>query len=117
MSDMIIKPRISEKAYGLSQVRNTFVFDVPYTANKISVKLAVQSQYGVTVTDVNISIAKGKEKRFVSNGKAMFGNRSDVKKAYVTLKAGDSLPIFAAITEEAEKTEKAAAKAAKKETK
>lgn len=117
MSDMILKPRISEKAYGLSQVLNTFVFDVPQTANKVTIKQAVQAQYGVTVTEVNISIAKGKVKRSISNGRARFGNRSDVKKAYVTLKAGDTMPIFAAITEEAQKAEKAAAKAAKKETK
>jgi hypothetical protein len=44
------------------------------------------------------------------------GKRSDIKKAYVTLKAGDKLPFFADIEEEAEKADKKAKKD-KKETK
>lgn len=120
MKTLIIKPRVSEKAYGASQTLNTYVFDVPKSSNKQMIKAAVQAQYNVQVETVNVTILKGKVKRFITNGRSKFGSRSDIKKAYVTLKKGDSLPIFAAVTEEAEKTEKAqkaADKAAKKEKK
>lgn len=119
---IVLKPRVSEKAYALSQARNTYVFDVAQNANKHVVARAVTAQYDVTVLDVNMINVKGKPKRTVrKGGRPVAGRQADVKKAYVTLKAGDSLPIFAAI-EEAEAKEaktqeqldKAAEKAAKK---
>ena len=103
----VLKPRVSEKAYGLSQVRNTYVFDVDRSANKHTVARAVEAQYGVKVTEVNIANAKGKTKRTVrKGGRPTMGRTSDVKKAYVTLKAGDSMPIFAAVEAAAAKEEK-----------
>ena len=105
---LVLKPRVSEKAYGLSQVHNTYVFDVERAANKHTVARAVEAQYGVTVTEVNVINAKGKSKRTVrKGGRPTIGYTSDVKKAYVTLKAGDSMPIFAAIEEATAKEEKA----------
>jgi large subunit ribosomal protein L23 len=115
---IILKPRMSEKAYGLSQTTNTFVFDVPAGLNKHNVARAVSAQYEVTVTKVNVVNVKGKSKRTVrKNGRAANGKQNDIRKAYVTLAAGQSLPIFAAIEEEAakaEKTQEAAAKAMEK---
>lgn len=108
---MTLKPRISEKAYALSQTQNVYVIQVPSDANKLTVAAAVSSQFGVTVTEVNIQNAKGKTKRTVrKGGRQSYGKRPDIKKAYVTLKAGDTIAIFA--TEEDEKP-----KAAKKEKK
>lgn len=106
MKTLILKPRVSEKAYGLSQTLNTYVFDVPKNANKQQVKAAVEAQYEVGVKTVNITIINGKVKRFITNGRSKFGTRSDIKKAYVTLKEGDSLPIFAGLTEDADKADK-----------
>ena len=129
---LVLKPRLSEKTYGLSDSRNVYVFVVPADANKHSVARAVEAQFEVTVTSVNIINVKGKVKRTVrKGGRAVKGARSDTKKAYVTLKTGDKLPFFESIKEEeqkaeetdkklakaAEKAEKAAAKAAKKEEK
>lgn len=96
-----LKPRVSEKAYMLSQLRNVYVFDVPMNASKPSIKAAVQKQYEVEVTDVHIVIAKGKSvQSYRKRGRAITGKRNDVKKAYVTLKEGSSLPIFGSIEEE-----------------
>lgn len=127
MSNLItvLRPRMSEKAYGVSQLRNTYVFDVEGDTNKHSVARAVSEQYSVTVTGVRVVNQKGKVKRTVrKGGRPVMGRQSDVKKAYVTLKAGDTLPIFAAIeeaeakeAETQEKIEKAVAKAEKKEAK
>ena len=120
-----LKPVLSEKAYGLSQARNTYVFKVPQDANKHTVARAVAAQFEVTVENVNISNIAGKAKRTIrKSGRAVSGRQNAVRKAYVTLKAGDSLPIFAALEEQSEQAEKsqaaidkAAEKAAKKQKK
>lgn len=113
---IVLKPRMSEKTYGLSLARNVFVFEVPYEASKQAVAGAVAAQFGVTVVNVNTTNIKGKAKRTVrKGGRPTNGRRSDIKKAYVTLKDGDSLPFFA--TEEdkdAKKKDKKAEKADKK---
>lgn len=119
---LILRPRMSEKAYAQSQAQ-TYVFVVAREANKHSIARAVEAQYGVTVVDVNVLNQKGKAKRTVSRGgrRVANGAQSDIKKAYVTLAEGQTLPVFDAI-EEAEaneeklnkQVEKAAAKAEKK---
>ncbi|HLC91940.1 MAG TPA: 50S ribosomal protein L23 [Candidatus Saccharimonadales bacterium] len=118
MSLIGLKPRLSEKSYGLSQ-NGTYVFDVPSNANKLAVANAVVEQYGVTVMNVNIANIDGKAKRTFLNrrGKFVRGTRSDVKKAYVTLKEGDSIPIFAAEEEAEAKAKKVQEKVAKKASK
>lgn len=109
---LVLKPRVSEKAYALSQARNTFVFVVPNDANKVTVAEAVTAQFDVTVTEVNITNVKGKVKRTVrKGGRASTGRDNDFKKAYVTLKAGDTIAVFAAEDEADKKSAK------KKETK
>ncbi len=122
---ILLKPRLSEKAYGLSQTARTYVFEVPGNVNKQSVAHAVEQQFEVTVTNVNVANFIGKSKRTVrKGGRAIKGKEADYKKAYVTLAEGNSLPIFA-VEEEAdakavkaeEKAAKKAVKADKKETK
>ncbi len=122
---IVLKPRLSEKAYGLAQKSNTYVIDVPGDANKHTVARAVTSQFEVTVVKLNLTVIKGKAKRTVNKrGKAMPGRESSTKKAYVTIAKGQSLPFFNAIEEEDEKAAKttetlakAAAKVEKKEEK
>ena len=112
---MILRPRLSEKAYGLSQLRNTYVMDVPGDATKHTVARAVAAQFDVAVETVNITNAKGKNKRAMrKGGRPTAFKRSDIKKAYVTLKEGNKLPFFE--TEEAEQ-EPETKKADKKEKK
>jgi large subunit ribosomal protein L23 len=119
---LVLTPRLSEKAYGVSQTQNTYVFEVPKDANKHSVARAISAQYGVTVEDVRVVVVKGKAKRTIrKGGRVAKGRQNDVKKAYVKLAEGNSLPIFAAVEEAEEKqekvqeiAEKAAVKAAKK---
>ncbi len=110
-NDMIIKPRMSEKSYALSAT-GVYVFDVPMTTNKIEVARAIETQFSVTVTNVKVMIIKGKVARSIRLGARVrtnhTGKRSDFKKAYVTLKEGDSIPVFAALDEQAEKEQKRA---------
>ncbi|HET7059944.1 MAG TPA: 50S ribosomal protein L23 [Candidatus Saccharimonadales bacterium] len=124
---LILRPRLSEKTYGLSESR-VYVVDVPKTANKHGVARAVEAQFEVKVDKVNITNIKGKSKRIISltgkRSRNAEGRRPDIKKAYVTLAEGNSLPFFAAIEEEEQKeqkvqeqVDKAAAKQSAKEAK
>lgn len=118
MNHIVLKPRMSEKAYAQSQTNNVYVFVVPNTANKQTVAEAVESQFGVTVTQVRTVVQSGK--RLTSRSKRTRGvtvHRKDIKKAYVTVKAGDHIAIFDAPEEV--KTEKKTTKkaVAAKETK
>jgi large subunit ribosomal protein L23 len=89
MSQIILQPKISEKAMFLAD-HGQYVFEVPMSTNKIEVKKAVEASFKVSVTGVTIIIAKGKVKRF----KQIKGTQKDVKKAIVTLQKGQTIGIF-----------------------
>ena len=86
--DLIQKPIITEKAT-LASEKNAVVFQVAMDATKPQLKEAVEAVFGVKVKAVNTSILKGKAKKF--RGRA--GERSDKKKAYVTLEAGNTIDV------------------------
>ena len=86
---ILIKPLVTEKASILG-AENKYVFVVNPTANKISVAKAVADTYGVHPTQVNIIKSKGK---FVTRGR-ISGQRSDSKKAIVTLPKGETIKIY-----------------------
>lgn len=118
---MILKPRMSEKAYALSTSDNVYVFVVPSIANKLTVASSIASQFDVTVTNVRIVVQKGKavaaRRRRARSG---IGYRADMKKAYVTLKKGDHIAIFDTPDDkvkESKADKKAAKKAEKKSAK
>jgi len=117
MKDLQLIPRVSEKAYAVSQVEGvkTYVFNIPTNSNKQSVARAVSAQYDVVVTDVRTINIKGKAKQnYRKRSRPVDAKRNDMKKAYVTLRLGDSLPLFEAEAAEEEKEAKQAEKAAKK---
>lgn len=118
----LLRPRLSEKTYMLGMTRNVYAFDVPADANKQTVAAAVVAQFDVVVSDVRLLNIKGKAKRSVrKGGRPVMGQRSDIKKAYVTLAEGSHLPFFDEPEEKsdkkADKADKKAAKKADKETK
>jgi large subunit ribosomal protein L23 len=87
--DILIKPIISEKSYGLLD-ENKYTFLVHPDANKTQIKIAVAEVFGVKVTGVNIINRRGKTTRT----RAGFGRRNDQKRAIVTVAAGDRIDIF-----------------------
>lgn len=92
---ILVTPRATEKAYGLS-AQNTYVFDVPLAANKDQIVAAVTEQFEVEVKSVKTLVQAGKSVRF-SRGKNRYPgttHRKDSKKAYVTLAEGSSIKIF-----------------------
>ncbi len=127
LKEITLKPRLTEKTYTLSN-DSVYVVDVDKSYNKDTIAKAVKAQFNVEVASVRIVNVKGKAKRTINlTGKRSgnsIGKRSDLKKAYVTLKDKKKLPFFDAIEEEEtkqaatqEKFDKAAAKTAAKEEK
>jgi large subunit ribosomal protein L23 len=105
MSDIFIKPRATEKAYGQSIKSNTYMFDAPLGANKQDISSAVEKQFGVKVVGIKTLIQNGKAIRFSRGKRSQPGRttRSDIKKAYVTLAKGDSIKVFDETKSEEEK--------------
>lgn len=85
---VIKAPVITEKAVSLGE-QNQFVFWVDVNANKKTVKEAIESVYSVSVTSVNTQRLYGKFKTQGRTG----GRRPIRKKAYVTLKEGDTIEL------------------------
>jgi large subunit ribosomal protein L23 len=91
LRNILVRPLVTEKSTSdkLDQ-ENTYVFEVGLQANKSEIKNAIESYFDVTVENVRTLIVRGKEKRF---GK-FIGKRSNWKKAYIRLAAGDSIDIY-----------------------
>lgn len=87
LHQVIVAPMISEKATRVAEKRNQAVFKVLRDADKSEIKGAVEALFKVKVEAVRTLNMKGKSKRF---GQVM-GRRSDWKKAYVTLAAGQEI--------------------------
>ncbi|MQA13908.1 MAG: 50S ribosomal protein L23 [Pseudonocardiaceae bacterium] len=85
--DVILKPVISEKTYGLLE-ENKYTFIVAPRANKTEIKIAVEKIFGVNVVSVNTINRQGKRKRT----RFGYGKRNDTRRAIVTLSA-ESKPI------------------------
>ncbi len=90
--DVVLAPHITEKSTLLSE-SNAVVFKVAPGASKPEIKAAVEALFNVKVTGVNTLTTKGKSKRW--KGKPY--QRSDVKKAIVTLAEGQSIDVTSGI--------------------
>mgnify|MGYP003576658897 CR=1 FL=1 len=90
--DVVLAPHITEKSTLLSE-QNAVVFKVARDASKPQIKAAVEALFNVSVTGVNTITQKGKTKRW--KGRPYM--RSDMKKAIVTLKDGDSIDVTTGI--------------------
>jgi large subunit ribosomal protein L23 len=87
--DILLRPVVSEKSYGLlDEGKYTFVVDP--TANKTQIKQAVEEVFRVKVTGVNTLNRQGKRRRT----RFGWGKRIDTKRAIVTLAEGDRIDIF-----------------------
>ena len=92
LMQVLLAPVVSEKSTFVGEKSNQVVFKVAPDATKPEIKAAVELLFStkdnkVEVTRVNVSNVKGKKKRF---GR-MMGRRSNWKKAYVSLAAGQEI--------------------------
>jgi large subunit ribosomal protein L23 len=87
LAQVLVAPIVSEKATSVAEKHNQVLFKVLRDATKPEIKAAVELMFKVEVESVSTVVQKGKVKRF---GKSI-GRRDHVKKAYVSLKAGQEL--------------------------
>jgi large subunit ribosomal protein L23 len=91
--DVLIRPVVSEKSYGLSDI-GKYTFIVAPDANKTQIKQAVEAVFRVKVTQVNTVNRAGKRKRT----RYGWGKRRDTKRAIVSVAEGDRIDIFGPIS-------------------
>jgi large subunit ribosomal protein L23 len=91
--DILIRPVVSEKSYGLSDI-GKYTFIVAPDANKSAIKQAVEAVFRVKVTQVNTVNRPGKRKRT----RYGWGKRRDTKRAIVSLAEGDRIDIFGPVS-------------------
>lgn len=89
ISDILIKPLITEKSNAMS-AGGVYTFKVGKHANKINIAHAVESLFSVQVDKVRIAIQKPKVKKNMRTGKA--SQTATLKKAYVYIKGGKKIP-------------------------
>ncbi|MBS7809043.1 50S ribosomal protein L23 [Variovorax sp. PCZ-1] len=87
LMQVLVAPIVSEKATMVADKTNAVVFKVLQNATKPEIKAAVELMFKVQVKGVSVLNTKGKTKRF---GKSV-GRRDNLRKAYVTLVAGQEL--------------------------
>ncbi len=87
--DIILRPVISEKTYGLID-ENKYTFLVDPRSNKTQIKQAIETIFDVRVVSVNTMNRAGKRKR---RGWVV-GKRPDTKRAIVTVAPGDEIELF-----------------------
>ena len=87
---VVKKPHVTEKTSLGSEASNTITLVVDRDANKIEIKQAVESLFKVDVTSVRTVVMAGKVKRV---GRSL-GKRQNWKKAYITLKEGQTVDFF-----------------------
>jgi large subunit ribosomal protein L23 len=91
--EIILRPLVTEKGVDKKDNEHTLCFEVALGANKTQVKAAVEKLFKVKVSEVRTATFDGKLRR---RGK-FAGYRSEWKKAYVKLKAGQKVPEFAEV--------------------
>ncbi len=87
LMQVLLAPQISEKATYIADKNEQVIFIVTPDATKPEIKAAVELLFKVQVESVQVANLKGKVKR---SGRVM-GRRSDVRKAFVCLKAGQEI--------------------------
>lgn len=97
MTEVLIRPIITEKMTRLGDKLGQYGFVVDKKANKLQIKQAVEAMYGITVEDVRTSIIPAKLTTKMTKSGMIKGRKSAYKKAFVTLAAGESIDFYSEI--------------------
>ena len=90
LTNVIIKPLVTEKSSHQSQTRNAYAFQVNANANKPLIKAAVEKLYNVKVADVRTLNRKGKPRRTRTG----IAHTSHWKRAIVVLDEGSRIELY-----------------------
>ncbi|MEA4929979.1 MAG: 50S ribosomal protein L23 [Anaerolineaceae bacterium] len=91
--DILRRPVVTEKSNYLASKLNQYVFEVASFATREQVKTAIETAFDVNVERVNIINLPAKAHRN-SRTRRLAVRASGYKKAIVTLKQGESIPVF-----------------------
>lgn len=97
LSEVLIKPILTEKANAQQEKLQRYAFKVDKRANKLEIKKAIEQFYGVTVVDVNTAVVPGKNKTRYTKAGFIQGMKSAYKKALVTVAKGETIDLYANI--------------------
>ena len=91
---ILIKPIITEKATNDSELFNRYAFVVDKNANKIEIKKAVETAYGVSISSVKtLNYPVQKNTKFTKKG-LVTGKKGGYKKAIIQLAEGESIDFY-----------------------
>lgn len=97
LTEVLVKPIVTEKSNKLSEASRTYAFKVHRRANKLEIKKAVEDFYGVNVTMVKTIVVPGKTKSRFTKAGFISGMKQPYKKAYVTVAEGETIDLYANI--------------------
>ncbi len=95
--DIIVKPVVTEKMNAQADRLRKYGFIVSKKANKVQIKKAVESLYGVTVESINTMYYSGKRKSRFTKAGVISGRQNAFKKAVITLREGDVIDFYSNI--------------------
>jgi large subunit ribosomal protein L23 len=93
-SDILLKPILTEKANAQQETFRNYTFKVGKEANKLEIKAAIESFYGVTVLEVNTLRVPAKTRVRQSKTGLMRGRKQGYKKAIVKLAENQTIDLY-----------------------
>ena len=96
-SDVLLKPILSEKANRQSEKMNRYSFVVDKKANKLEIRKAIESFFGVQVENVNTIVVPSKAKAKYTKAGFIVGRKPSKKKAIVTIAKGETIDLYGSI--------------------
>jgi large subunit ribosomal protein L23 len=97
LSEVLIKPILTEKANAQQEKLRRYAFKVARKANKLEIKKAIESFYGVNVVNVNTTVTPAKDKSRFTKAGIIMGRKPGYKKAYVTVAEGETIDLYSSI--------------------
>ena len=97
LTEVLIKPILTEKSNAQQEKLRRYAFKVDRRANKLEIKKAVETFYGVSVVDVNTAVVPGKNKTRYTKAGFIQGMKGAYKKALVTVADGEAIDLYANI--------------------
>jgi large subunit ribosomal protein L23 len=97
LSDVLLKPILTEKANAQQEKLRRYAFRVDRKANKLEIKKAVELFYGISVVNVNTTVVPAKAKARSTKAGVVQGRKPSYKKALVTVAEGESIDLYSNI--------------------
>src|ERR1700684_4267246 len=96
-NNAIIKPLVTEKSTKIGEKLNKYAFKVLRDSNKLEIKKAVEATYNVKVESVNTHVNVDKMKTRQTKRGLSTGLKAPYKKAYITLKKGETIDFYGSV--------------------